>query len=559
MLTFGIFSDLHNSKGDFENVINNIFELSDNGESLDSLIMVGDIVYLPTGESMPSSETYAMINSNEKFQKLKSSGRLIFAMGNHEFPLHNTKPEVNDLAKRVFREETGLTPEKVTVIDGYHFITAGPNSYANDLSKEQEDFIIESVTKALEADPVKPVFLFIHEPVDNTLYGSEPYDFYSERLESFLKHEPRLVMFSGHMHFPSSDPQTILQIPGGTTFVYTSSIMGGNGAKTPYTTDRHRNWPCQAIMMNVDTDTNKVTIKRFYVSSSSPKYLEGGDWVLDIPAMIGEKGKENPDTSIYKYTNKRRELSQPPYFAEGDSIEVRRVSETGATLFLPTPRQSAEGEDSVGSYYIAELFNKTECKLEKTSKMLTDYFIENKSDFFKYNISNLTPSTDWSLKVTPVTPWLVEGTNSVTVDFSTTAPKFDEVALDEESTLVYNISADAEFNGNRTNYGNFVMIAADWVTEFEFKAEIDVTGKYRAFLSSASMGNATFEGTVFDGEGNELAKGDNIIITGGYTNFKEVPLVDVDIKEKGVYTFKFVTPVCDDTISIKDFILKKHK
>ena len=191
--------------------------------------------------------------------------------------------------------------------------------------------------------------------------------------------------------------------------------------------------------------------------------------------------------------------------------------------------------------------------------MLTDYFIENKSDYFKYNISNLTPATNWSLKVTPVTPWLVEGTNSVTVDFSTTAPKFDEVALDDESALVYNISADAEFNGNRTNYGNFVMIASDWVTEFEFKAEIDVTGKYRAFLSSASMGNPTFEGTVFDGKGNELAKGDNIIITGGYTNFKETPALDVDIKEKGIYTFKFVTPVCDDTISIKDFILKKHK
>lgn len=559
MLTFGIFSDLHNSKGDFENVINNVYELSDNGKSLDSLIMVGDIVYLPTGESMPSADTYAMINSNPKFQELKSSGRLIFAMGNHEFPLHNRKPEVCDLAKRVFREETGLTPEKVTVIDGYHFITAGPNSYANDLSEEQEDFIIESVTKALNADPVKPVFLFVHEPVDNTLYGSEPYDFYSERLENFLKHEPRLVMFSGHMHFPSSDPQTILQIPGGTTFIYTSSIMGGNGAKTPYTTDRHRSWPCQAIMMNVDTDSNKVIIKRFYVSPSSPKYLEGGDWILDIPAMIGERGKEDPDTSIYKYTDKRCELSRPPYFAEGDGIEVRSVSETGATLFLPVPRQSAEGEDSVGAYYIAELYNKTEGSPEKTSKILTDYFLENKNDYFKYNISNLTPATDWSIKITPVTPWYVEGTNSVTADFSTLAPRFEDAEFDEECTLVYNVSADAKFNGDRTNYGTFIMIAGNWETEFEFKAELDKTGKYRAFLSSASVGNAAFVGAAFDSNGKELAKGDNVTITGGYTNFKEVPFSDVDIKEKGSYTFKFVTPSCDDTISIKDLILKKHK
>ena len=312
-------------------------------------------------------------------------------------------------------------------------------------------------------------------------------------------------------------------------------------------------------MMNVDTDTNKVTIKRFYVSASSPKYLEGGDWVLDIPAMIGEKGKENPDTGIYKYTNKRRELSRPPYFAEGDRIEVRSVSETGATLFLPTPRQSAEGEDSVGAYYIAELFNKTEGRLEKTSKILTDYFIENKNDYFKYNISNLTPATNWSIKITPVTPWYVEGTNSVTADFSTLAPRFEDAEFDDDCTFVYNISADAKFNGDRTNYGTFVMIAADWVTEFEFTAELEKEGKYRAFLSSASVGNATFVGAAFDNNGKELAKGDNVTITGGYTNFKDVPFLDVDIKEKGSYTFKFVTPICDDTISIKDFILKKHK
>ena len=550
MLTFGLFSDLHNSKGDFENVMNNIFELTNGGETLNAVVMVGDIVYHPSTDSVPSTESYAMINANEKFSKIKSEGRLVFAMGNHEFPLHANERENCRVAKEVFVRETGLTPEKVTVFEGYHFITAGPDTYRNDLSEEQERFITDSVKAALESDPVKPVFLIIHQPVDGTLPGTASYDFYSAELEEFLKSQPRLVVFSGHMHHPSSDPQSIYQVPGGATFVYTSSLMGGNGAKPPYVTERHSNWPCQAIMMHIDTDTNIITLKRFYVSEK-PEYLEGGDWVLDIPAMMrdGEKA--------YKYTDARKELSVAPYFKSGDALTVTEIGENSARVIIPTPEQGAEGEDSVVAYYNIELFNKTENKLEKSMKVLSDYFLKDKSKLFSYNFFALPDSTKWEIKVTPVTPWLVEGSNSLTAEFETSEPLFDEVDFDEEYTAKYNVMADAEINGSKTVYGSFIMILHAWRTLFDYTVEINTPGTYRIFLETSAKGNTQFNVTVYDSDKNIIGGGSNITNTGGYTEFKFIPHADVTFEKPGTYTVACEKPVGNYTVSVRDMMIRK--
>jgi hypothetical protein len=251
-------------------------------------------------------------------------------MGNHEFPLNNTDRAVSELSKQVFTEQTGLSPEKDTVIGGYHFITAGPDTYSNELNAEQVKFVTENVTAALKEDATKPVFLIMHQPVDGTTYGTSSQKKYPDELEALIKKEPRLVVFGAHMHYPSSDPQTIYQVPGGATFIQTTSIMGGNGARTPYVpaADRHANWPCQAMMMRINTETNVVTVKRFYSGLGIPTYLEGGDWTLDIPAMITEKGEDTPDLEIYKYTTARKDSSKAPFFKADDKISITEITET---------------------------------------------------------------------------------------------------------------------------------------------------------------------------------------------------------------------------------------
>ncbi|MBE6650976.1 MAG: hypothetical protein E7613_06655 [Ruminococcaceae bacterium] len=557
-LTFGIFADVHNNKNDFANVMDNVYTLSNEGSELDGLILVGDIVYLATKDSMPSASTYAMINANPKFAEVKRSGKLIYAMGNHEFPLNNTAKDVCDLSKKVFTDETGLTPEKVTVIDGYHFITAGPNSYSNDLTAEQEKFIMDSVKAALAADDTKPVFLIIHQPVDSTTYGTYSYKNYSDTLEAFLKAEPRLIVFSGHMHYPSSDPQTIFQVPGGATFVQTTSIMGGNGARTPYvpTSDRHANWPCQAMMMRINKETNVVTLKRFYSCSGIPEYLEGGDWTLDIPAMTEEKGIEKPNLDIYKYTTARADSSKAPFFKEDDKISITEITETTAKVVFPVPQPGADGEDHVAAYYKIEVVNTKSGEVIKSAKRLSDYFLKTKKATYSYPLIDLPADTTFKVTVTPVNPWYVEG-KPLTTEFSTPEPKFAPVKTDDEKALRF-VYAEAQRNGGFTNYPQgaaipeFAHMGATNVGTLKYLVEITTPGKYRVFFNGGAAGAAEVKVTIASVDVTEKEDGsekvttketlyeDTFIVSTGELNArKPIPCADIEFKEAGYYTIRF--------------------
>lgn len=572
-LTFGVFSDVHNSKGDFSNVMNNIYTLTDMGSQLDGVVLVGDIVYLATKDSMPGVDTYAMINSNAKFASLKSQGKVVYAMGNHEFPLNNTAKEVNELSKSVFIQEMGFNPERVTVYDGYHFITAGPNSYSNELNSDQEKFVMDSVKAALAADPVKPVFLIMHQPVDSTLYGTYNYDKYSAELEAFIKSEPRLVIFGAHMHYPSSDPQTIYQVPGGATFVYTSSLMGGNGANPPTATERHRTWPSQAIMLRINKDTNLVTLKRFYVSSDMPEYLEGGDWTLDIPAMIEEQGQTSPDLDVYKYTNERKNTSKAPYFKEGDKITVSEVTETTAKLTFPLPQQGAPDENSAIAFYDIEIINKTTGETFKNVRTVSDYFLKSKKSTFSYTLVDLPSASDFKVNITPVTPWYVKAEQPISVEFSTITPKFQPVATDVNNTVSYNVY-EARLLGTYTKYADLIHFGAAYTGSARFVVEVMEPGTYRIFLTASAAGSSDLtlvvssadvtytekaDGTEKETISNEvdLLEDKVTINTANINTYLEKVCADVEFKEAGHYIIRFKKYKAPYTIGFKSIKVAK--
>lgn len=566
-VTFAFFSDVHNSKNDFENTMDTIFKLTDDAEDLDGLVLVGDIVYLATNDSLPGASTYSMIKSNEKFVKIMNENKLVYAMGNHEFPLNATDDEKSTLSKDVFTREMGMEPERHTVLSGYHFITAGPKSYANDLTPEQEKYIIDNVTEALAADENKPVFLIIHQPIDGTLYGSRSQTKYSAQLEEFLKAQPRLVVFSAHMHYPSSNPQTIYQVPGGATFVYTSSIMGGNGTKGLYGNERHKNWPCQAILTRINTETNVVTLKRFYVSSGVPTYLEGGDWVLNIPEMMKDGADKKIDTeNVYRYTDERKNLSKPSTFREGDVVTVSEITPNSATLSVPLPQLGSEDENSYIEYFKIEVFNKTKNEAMPLKKVVTDYFLKTKGTTFNYSLLDIAPETDYKVTLTPVTVWNVDG-QPISVEFSTPAPKFRDVALNEDNSVSYNVY-ESRLMGTYTKYNEYIHIGAGSTASSRYIVEITKPGKYRIFVSASAGGTSSMALTVAscDVEYSEKSDGtekvtvtnevdilnDTVEVnTGNINTFKEIVCADVEFKEAGEYIVRFKKTKTPYTIGLK--------
>ncbi len=416
-LTFGVFSDIHNVTSYMTNVMNNFETLAGGNENIDGIAMVGDIAYLDTNDT-PVAATYNIVKNNADLAYFIAEDKLAFAMGNHEFPLNANADPMASLSRQVFTEQVGYAPESHHVFSGYHFITGGPNTYDGKMTAEQEQYVMDEITAALQDGTEKPVFVLIHHPIDGTLHGSGSTR-HSDEFVEFLKSEPRIIVFDGHMHYPTSDPRSIYQVKGGATFIYTSSVHGGNNLSNPYATQRHdKAFPSQAYLMQVDTETNVVTLKRFYVDST-PSYLEEGDWVLDIPAMIEEskKAEDEIDTDVYKFTYALREAnSVAPVYNEDDAITVTSLTTKTISISFPEATPGADGEDNLVGYYKIDLYNKNTGKTV-TKKIISDYFLKTKRTSFTCSFDTLEYSTDYTISVTPLNMWFVEGA-PITLDFT---------------------------------------------------------------------------------------------------------------------------------------------
>ncbi|MBQ7897315.1 MAG: S-layer homology domain-containing protein [Clostridia bacterium] len=573
--TFGVFSDTHNAKVAFTSAMNSVMKLSRDGADLDGLLLIGDIVYYANNDDIPSADYYSMINSNKDYTKIKNEGKLVFAMGNHEFPLNAKAKDVCDLSKKVFIEEVGQNPEYHTVLEGYHFIAAGPDTYMGELSAAQEQFVFDNVKEALKDGTDKPVFLLLHHPVDNTLYGTSTAKRYSEEFEKFVTSEPRLVVISGHNHYPTADPRSIYQVPGGATFIYTSSIMSGNPISNPYATERHTTMANQGYMIKVNSETNVVTLKRFYVSSTNPTYLEAGDWVLDIPAMVAESKKTFVDTeNVYKYTyDERKAKSVMPYFAEGSEVTTSMLKEKRATIIYPVATPGAEGEDNFVGYYKIELYNKSTGETI-THKVISDYFLKSQKERKGYTFTGLTPGTGYRVTITPVNMWYIEGTSKLVFDFETLKPEFEEVELDDASTREYSVY-EAETSFKYTAYDDYIQVAASRGGTMSYSVYADKPGTYRIYLV-ASGSDAELRMSVYEVEYGEVVENDEsrevitkqveivddkkiAISTDGISDYQDVICADIEVKEAGDFIIKFKKNSTNSSIGLKCLAFGKHK
>ncbi len=565
--TFAVFSDVHNAKAGFENVLNNIFSLTRDGKDLDGLFLVGDIVYYANQNDIPSPSFYDMINANEKYVNLKSAGKLAFAMGNHEFPINGNDSAIAEASRKVFVEQVGQEVESHHVFEGIHVITAGPNNYKGELTAEQEQYVIDNVNEALKDGEDKPIFLLIHHPVDGTLYGSGSTR-HSEKFENFVKSQPRLIVISGHMHYPTSDPRSILQIPGGSTFIYSTAIVGGNRLSLPTATERHdKSYPSQGIIIKVNSETSVVTLKRFYVDSNEPTYLEGGDWTIDISAMVKEKGQENPDKDVYKYTNSRKETSKAPVFAEGAALTVTKVSEDSVTISCPATLLDAD-ENNNAVYHKLELIEKKSGKIIETRKLITDYFLKNKRTAYSYSFFGLEPSTEYTCRVTPSNAWYIDG-ETISVDFTTLTPKFAPVALDESNTVNCHVF-ESEIDINYSDLNGGIKVGASASGNIRFVANIKSPGKYRLLLNASGTGGE-LEITVSRAEVEEteekliiknsvdVVSGEKVEIgTKDENTYKDVVCLDFDASEAGDYVIRFKKRKTVSPIGIKGITVGKH-
>ncbi|MBL0388598.1 metallophosphoesterase [Tumebacillus sp. ITR2] len=230
-LRFPVISDVHVQASDPRSQTKlkaTLQDLYDIDPAADALVLNGD---LGNGKQADYNTLRTLLAGNPH------PTTLLYNIGNHEFynawydrngtyaPKTFPNGETEFMAINRYLQLTGES--KVYYdrwIKGYHFLFLGAEksrqsdmSIGDDawLSQEQLNWLKQKLAENRQSD--KPVFVFLHQPLTNTVSGSwwqngtDRGVVQAESLKSILAGYPEVILFSGHTHAQLNLPRTMVR------------------------------------------------------------------------------------------------------------------------------------------------------------------------------------------------------------------------------------------------------------------------------------------------------------------------------------------------------------
>lgn len=241
-------------------------------------------------------------------------------------------------ARNVYTSITGQEADFHRVINGFHFIgVSRAQSSIKQYTAEQVEWLDKNIAEAVKDDPQKPVFVFQHEHVLDTVYGSSQTDGWGlDTFTSVLEKYPQVIHISGHSHFPANDPRAIWQdsftaVNDGGLSYFELAVDGKNG-QFPEGSDSMT----QSLIVEVDKDNN-VLLKVLDVDKG--KFVK--EFLIDNVTETN-KTKYNPEA--------RKEKSRAPVFAENAELTVNKKN---GKISVTVPQAEVTGDNEVFVYRIS--------------------------------------------------------------------------------------------------------------------------------------------------------------------------------------------------------------
>ncbi|MGN1315929.1 MAG: metallophosphoesterase [Acutalibacteraceae bacterium] len=377
ILRFMVVSDVHYKDEEcieeerMASAIKTAYKLSEESDSykkLDALYVVGDFANSGT-------ETQMLKFKKTLDENIKPETQYAITMASHEY--HGGGVEA---AHEKFQRIFNLPVDEHRVINGFHFISLTCSKGTN-FNEEKISYAARELKKAREDDPKKPIFVFQHPHITDTVYGSKLWG--EDELYSTFTDFPQMINFSGHSHAPINDPRSIHQKhftslgTGSLSYTELDEFDKYCGTLPPKRSDF-----AQFLIVEADRD-GRVRVYPYDVFSGNFfPYI----WEIDEPW--------NPDS--FKYTDEiRYKNPATPYFTEDDKIDVQNVAKTGFTVRFP---QAKIDEDYVNDYKIV-ITQKDTGIIVKQTVMWSEYYFCNMPDFLEYTFTDLKPETDYEIKI----------------------------------------------------------------------------------------------------------------------------------------------------------------
>lgn len=361
VLRFVVTSDIHYKVGvdtevkRFESGMQYAYKYANSQlyKNIDALYVVGDFANSGSEEEM-------LMFKNSLDKVIDNDTKIILTMSSHEF-----KANGEETALKLFKKIFNQAPDNHIIINDFHFISITTENGCSIKEKKQQ-WLKKELVDAVQ-DYQKPVFVFQHPHLSDTVYGSINWG--DDDIITILMDYPQVVDFSGHSHAPINDPRSIHQ-------KYFTSC--GTGSFSYFELDEFDNIEgtvpsdanncAQYLIVEVDKQ-NKVRI--IPVDALTENFFNDGH-LIEKPW--------NPDS--FEYTDKRYLTAEKPVFSSSD-IEVNYLYNI-INIKVPQAYSCDERVDS----YIIRIRDKDNNRIYCQKSIFSSYYLYNMPSYInaEFNI-----------------------------------------------------------------------------------------------------------------------------------------------------------------------------
>ena len=334
ILRFMVLSDIHyEDKPSVERermarALECAYSLCDNDKynRLDAIYVVGD--FATSGSDIQMNAFKATLD-----EYVREGTVVNCSIASHEFHC----PEGEDGAKRKLKEIFGMEPSTHKIINGFHFVSIGCTGGCH-FKSEERDFAFNALEEARKDNPQKPVFVFQHPHITDTVYGSINWG--EDELTDIFVNFPQIIDFSGHSHAPINDPRSINQrhftcLGTGTLSYFELDEFD----KITGTLPPDKAQAAQFLFVEAD-ENGRVRIYPYdVITENFFPYV----WKIDEPW--------NQEKFIY--TDERYHNPSLPYFEEGTPVNAKRQDKDVIVSF-----GQGKGDERVNYYEVILLDEK---------------------------------------------------------------------------------------------------------------------------------------------------------------------------------------------------------
>lgn len=386
---FAVISDIHVGRPDSKDkIINTLKNILNRSGQLDAIFVVGDLT-----DNAKESQYNGLIQLFDSH--VPKSIPVYYMLGNHDQVWSDGDPEA------LYLNKLQQPLNQYTDIKGFPFITVSVrnvNPYYY-YSQSEIDFLSASLENASVRYPDKPIFVFAHVGVSNTVYGTGSNEGWgTDTFASILRKYPQVVIFSGHSHFPIGDPRSIHQA------IFTSVNLGSvtySEIESGFTEGEHppgNELVTEAIIATVNDnfDIELLRLDTYRNEKILPK------WILKAPH----------NGTMFTYAN--RNGGNAPAFNANDKPTISNITANSCTISFP---QAIDND--VVHHYIVEILD-SNGQIYKNMTFFSQFYLNSDMpNSLSPTISGLVPRAKYTIQVTAVDSYYNKSGKITSAEFTT--------------------------------------------------------------------------------------------------------------------------------------------